>query len=334
MSMEHPTVSRLRDLQSRRFEQFRTHPPGPGWGVIYVGVAVENGKCYVGKHAHGKKGECVGTARWAKHQRGSGRCWAIQAACRTHSVHWFVIDRVPEDLLDERERYWMTEFEGVESGYNLREGGQTGAMSEESIERLKLSMAEPDSKLHRSTIASEQRYTETRIHPEREAERLRKWRETTSSIEHQVEMAAKVRATWDARIEATRPDLSPEDTVRFDQSRKRRKERRQLKKKGESTLKEEFSAHRLETAILIREARKTSMSEEEQAAFDRNCQNQDRHRERKKNGGKATPEERLTKLHETIDKRRASKLATLTGKAAIRFKKQCEASDRRYRGVV
>lgn len=152
MGTEHPRVQELRDLEKRNgCAQYRSLPPGKGLGVIYIGIAIENGKMYVGRHAHGRGGRSVQSARICEHVGGRGNCLIISRACAKRHVLWFIIYHLPEEDLDEAEQYLIQKFNTmVPNGYNIKPGGNTAGFSKAQIAKMKATKADPQWKAKHS----------------------------------------------------------------------------------------------------------------------------------------------------------------------------------------
>lgn len=127
-------------------------------GIIYVGVCLDNDKLYIGRHKHDKGGRSWVDARLGVHKRQSG-CWLIHHALKKHTIEWYVLEEVPMEMLNGRERYWIAELNSQHpSGYNMDSGGAGGAggWSEATKQKRQNTMAMPESKAKRSKLTAGQ----------------------------------------------------------------------------------------------------------------------------------------------------------------------------------
>jgi group I intron endonuclease len=94
-------------------------------GCIYKITNTVNGKIYIGKTIH------TAMERWQKHlYQASGKVRTrdsyLHRAIRKYGKEKFVCETVQEasnDILDELERYWIKQYDAMNSGYNLTLGG-------------------------------------------------------------------------------------------------------------------------------------------------------------------------------------------------------------------
>lgn len=99
-------------------------------GVIYCIFCTVNGKSYVGQTWNGLED------RWKQHSKPS-YCRKLWYAIRKHGISHFIPSILTSDLttqeqMDTAERYWIQYFDCHKNGYNIREGGSHGKMSEET----------------------------------------------------------------------------------------------------------------------------------------------------------------------------------------------------------
>ena len=91
---------------------------------IYKITNTINGKIYVGQTVQSVKN------RWKQHVNeayAEAKCAHLHAAIRKYGEDNFnieVIESCPQELLDEREIYWIKELDTVNVGYNLTSGGK------------------------------------------------------------------------------------------------------------------------------------------------------------------------------------------------------------------
>lgn len=120
-------------------------------GIIYLITNKENGHKYVGQTTQGMN------KRWQQHIQEALRMSSkpIHQAMRKYGNHRFTIqeiDECDENLLNEREEYWIKHYNTFESaeGYNATSGGSRPIFNQETKQKL-------------SEIASQKILTETHI---------------------------------------------------------------------------------------------------------------------------------------------------------------------------
>lgn len=93
-------------------------------GIIYKVENEVNGKIYIGQTCGSLK------RRWWKHQSDARRFEMpgslLHRAIKKYGVESFnisIIEDIPNELLDEREIYWINFYDSYKSGYNLTKGG-------------------------------------------------------------------------------------------------------------------------------------------------------------------------------------------------------------------
>lgn len=91
---------------------------------IYKITNTINGKIYIGQTVQSIKN------RWKQHVNeayAEAKCAHLHAAIRKYGENNFnieVIESCPQELLDEREIYWIKELDTINVGYNLTSGGK------------------------------------------------------------------------------------------------------------------------------------------------------------------------------------------------------------------
>jgi group I intron endonuclease len=109
-------------------------------GRVYLITNLINRKVYVGKTAQSL------AARWRDHVKsaraGDTSCRVLYAAMRKYSAESFCVSQLgiaqTEAGLGALERYWICSLKcQAPNGYNIREGGQGGAHSEETREKMR-----------------------------------------------------------------------------------------------------------------------------------------------------------------------------------------------------
>lgn len=119
-------------------------PPGRGYGVVYAGVCLATGKIYVGRHVHGVGGRSVRDTRWNAHKRGRSnrgccRLYNEIAKYGTSNFAWFILERVPEEEIALTEESWISTFDCIENGLNLKTVEGFSATSKETRDRMSTS---------------------------------------------------------------------------------------------------------------------------------------------------------------------------------------------------
>ena len=95
-------------------------------GTIYSVMCKVNGRRYVGQTTTNLE------KRWRNHitaSRQKKNDYAFYKDLNRYGVGMFVIREIEEvdiTMLDERERYWISEFDTLENGYNSNSGGSSG----------------------------------------------------------------------------------------------------------------------------------------------------------------------------------------------------------------
>lgn len=89
-------------------------------GIIYKYTS-PSGKSYIGQTTRTKK------EREGKNAKEYSHCPAFYKAIQKYGIENFsyeVLEECDNRLLNERERYWIKEYDSYNNGYNLTEGGQ------------------------------------------------------------------------------------------------------------------------------------------------------------------------------------------------------------------
>lgn len=87
-------------------------------GVIYRVTCLPTGKCYIGQTKNFK-------TRKLQHERAKDD-YVFHKAIRKYgkdSFVWEILEECPYDKLDEREVFWIAEFDSYNNGYNSTQGG-------------------------------------------------------------------------------------------------------------------------------------------------------------------------------------------------------------------
>ena len=106
-------------------------------GIIYLIVNKQNGHKYVGQTTQGMN------KRWQQHIQEAMRMSSkpLHRAMRKYGNHNFMIkeiDECDESLLNDREEYWIKQYNTFESaeGYNATSGGDKPILSEETKQKI------------------------------------------------------------------------------------------------------------------------------------------------------------------------------------------------------
>ena len=96
-------------------------------GFIYKITNPINNKCYIGKTTRNYK------ERWAEHKRDrikepykNWHFYRMLNKIGPENVIWEVIEEVPNEQLDEKEKYWINYYDSFKNGYNETRGGSNG----------------------------------------------------------------------------------------------------------------------------------------------------------------------------------------------------------------
>ena len=91
-------------------------------GVVYRFYCKKDGKSYIGQTLQNP------FERIKRHFRGTGNKWLKDALQENGkgSFHWEILEKgIPESKLNERESFWITEYNSVApNGYNSSVGGE------------------------------------------------------------------------------------------------------------------------------------------------------------------------------------------------------------------
>jgi len=121
-------------------------------GKIYHIFCKVTGKAYVGQ-----TWEAI-SQRWTRHKEISSPCVKLSRAIQKYGPEAFVISALGEFYnqtdLDAAEIYWIHYFDCIKNGYNIREGGSHGKLSEETINKMRITRNMPDARAQNSKRAS------------------------------------------------------------------------------------------------------------------------------------------------------------------------------------
>lgn len=103
-------------------------------GVIYCLENKINGKKYIGQTIQ------AGQARWRKHKSDSfDKDTHLYCAMRKYGIdnfYYSILEEIDNELLNERERYWIAHFDTYHNGYNETLGGQGANILELDIDEI------------------------------------------------------------------------------------------------------------------------------------------------------------------------------------------------------
>ena len=248
----------VRSLGRAELQRFVMEPPGEGFAVIYVFVNIKDGKVYVGKHEHGSIGKSFWSSRYQAHRRplsNNKTYWAN--AMRLHgedSFEYYIIWHGPQSEVNHEECFWISPLglHAIEDlggcGYNSREGGDGGHMSESSKIKRKETTSSVEFKTAQRDRAVEQARLEEELDPGGRSRRVKEqWHTKEScgemtiteyrkqwydnaSIEVKLEIGERISAGHkrrrDERIESTANDIEKKQLIK-DASRRKSKYERQ-----------------------------------------------------------------------------------------------------------
>lgn len=105
--------------------------------IVYIHRNLINGKVYVGQ-------TCDITERWrcdGKNYFNSIKFYnAIRKYGWNNFSHEILYDNLDQEQADSLERKLIDEFNSIENGYNLKEGGARGKLSQQSLEKMSNSL--------------------------------------------------------------------------------------------------------------------------------------------------------------------------------------------------
>jgi group I intron endonuclease len=106
------------------------------FGVIYKITNLVNAKVYIGQTTFSMKD------RLHSHCKGLF-CTKLSRAIRKYGKENFVIEQIDSANnrleLNQKEIYWISHYNAIKEGYNIREGGINGKMNPESVEKMRQS---------------------------------------------------------------------------------------------------------------------------------------------------------------------------------------------------
>lgn len=171
------SIARIRAMAPAELQQYAESPPGKGWGVIYVGLNVFNGKPYTGLHGHNTAGVSVYRSRWKHHVtnhllhnkfRNGITKWGPSAFV------WLILSRVSTELLNDAEIAMIAKLDSVKNGYNTEMGGAGNAKSMRGLEAIRAASREP-TKRQKHRDSSLDQWKDPEFKERQHASRKRSW---------------------------------------------------------------------------------------------------------------------------------------------------------------
>lgn len=88
---------------------------------IYKITNLINNKIYIGQTNNPNR-------RWKEHRNSNSGCIKLRNAIKKYGSENFIFEIIEGPIInyDEREKYWITQYNSINEGYNIAEGGQTG----------------------------------------------------------------------------------------------------------------------------------------------------------------------------------------------------------------
>ena len=187
------SIARIRAMAPAELQQYAEAPPGEGWGVIYVGLNVFNGKMYAGQHSHGELGQSVYRARWRAHVlvRDHGKFKNSMKKWGCHAFVWLVLARVPMCLLNDSEIATIALLDSVRNGYNIEDGGSGTPRSAKGLAAIRAANLDP-AKIKKHRYASLDKWKDPAYKERQHASRKRAW----TKPERKEVASASQKALW------------------------------------------------------------------------------------------------------------------------------------------
>jgi len=142
---------------------------------------------------------------WAKNKEVASK---ITNSIKKHGVENFefsIIELCDKDFFEEKERYWISKYDSVSSGYNLTYGGSIRKVISEET-KLKMSNSRigvPKSDSHKKKIAqvngskeSREKFSQLNLGRKLSDETKRKMSESKKGFKHTDEAKNKMRLAW------------------------------------------------------------------------------------------------------------------------------------------
>jgi hypothetical protein len=193
---------KLKSLCSPDLQTYIDLPPGDGMAIVYVIFNIKDGKMYVGKHCHASIGKSFKESRLGDHIRPpSKRDTFFARAVRKHgelAFLPFILWHGLESDANASEVHWIsplglhTRIDDGGWGYNLREGGDGGHHSRQSITKMIETMSTDEFKQKRSEKVLDWQANETTEHRDARYAKIRQ----TSNAEQYVSIKRESQKRW------------------------------------------------------------------------------------------------------------------------------------------
>lgn len=104
-------------------------------GIVYHIFCTVNGKCYIGQTWSSLE------KRWGQHINSYSQCKHLSRAISLYGESRFIKTVLTSGLtkqedMDAAEIYWISYFDSIKNGYNIKEGGAKGRHSQESKDKI------------------------------------------------------------------------------------------------------------------------------------------------------------------------------------------------------
>lgn len=202
------SVARIRSMAPTELQRYAEDAPGEGWGVIYVGLNVFNGKPYVGLHGHGQLGKSAYRGRWRDHliAKDHGKFKNGMKKWGYGAFEWMILSRVPMSLLNAAEIDTIAQLDSMKNGYNTEKGGASVAKSEKGLAALRAANLDP-AKIMKHRDSALDQWKDPAFKERQHASRKRAWtkpaRKETASTSQKALWTPEYRAMMSAkRVEA------------------------------------------------------------------------------------------------------------------------------------
>jgi group I intron endonuclease len=111
------------------------------YGIIYCATNLINYKVYIGRTVNSLKSRISNHYTYARSNKPKDKLYFYKAINKygENNFEWEIIDKAyNNDELNEKEKYWIKRYKSMNSsyGYNLREGGKGGKLSERTKKKM------------------------------------------------------------------------------------------------------------------------------------------------------------------------------------------------------
>ena len=116
--------------------------------IVYKITNLINGKVYIGQTIQSLE------KRFTEHCYKNSKCFKLAKTIKKYGKENFIIEELEScnniDNLNKAEEYWIKEYNAIENGYNLTNGGENYIVSEETIKNMIIAQNKPEVKLANS----------------------------------------------------------------------------------------------------------------------------------------------------------------------------------------